>query len=197
MEFDDEGDIVSSECDCPYDYGPFCKHQAAVLLKLRDDMGSIDENNIIQHPQQLQSDNLRELLDTYSKESLIDLILSLSADSDVVEKRVKLHVLEAGGEEELEECRRLIQSYILLYADDHGFVSWQDNSSGSIGCVIEDSLEHIQEVAMQSSIMIPMDRESLFQLLIQASNDPLLNGWSDWQLILLESALHLATAKHT
>lgn len=239
VEFDDEGDIVSYECDCPYDYGPICKHQAAVLLKLRDDMGSIDDNNATQHSQLLQSDNLKNLLETHSKESLIDLILSLSADSDVVAKRVKLHVLEAGGEEELEECRRLIQSYIQMYGDDHGFVSWRntsraiegtyivahkaqeatddkewvravrihlclliemldllqaaDDSDGSIGCVIEDSLEHIQEVAMQSNIMSTMDRESLFQLLIQASNDPLLNGWSDWQLILLESALHLAT----
>lgn len=239
VEFDDEGDIVSSECDCPYDYGPICKHQAAVLLKLRGDMGSIEVNNIIQHPQLLQSDNLKDLLETHSKESLIDLILSLSADSDVVEKRVKLHVLEAGGEEEVEECRRLIQSYVHMYTDDHGFVSWRntsraiegtyivadkareatddqewvravrihlcilmemldllqaaDDSGGTIGCVIEESLEHIQELAMQSNIMSPMDRESLFQLLIQVSNDPHLDGWPDWQLILLESALHLAT----
>jgi hypothetical protein len=30
------GEIVSWECDCPYDYGDICKHVVAVLLYIRD-----------------------------------------------------------------------------------------------------------------------------------------------------------------
>jgi uncharacterized Zn finger protein len=31
VELDEEGEVISSDCDCPYDYGPVCKHQAAVI----------------------------------------------------------------------------------------------------------------------------------------------------------------------
>src|SRR5665647_492263 len=36
IKLGDEGIVILSECDCPYDYSPICKHQAAVLLTLRD-----------------------------------------------------------------------------------------------------------------------------------------------------------------
>jgi hypothetical protein len=183
--------------------------------------------------------NLEDLLEAQSKESLIELILSLSADSDVVEKRVKLHVLETGGDVELQQCRKLIQSYISLHADDHGYVSWRntshavegayivsekaheaanneewlravsinlcimeemldllptaDDSNGSIGCVIDESLNHILEISIQINSISTKERETLFQILIQESIHPLFEEWSDWQLILMESASHLAT----
>ena len=38
VELDEEDTVLSSECDCPYDNGPVCKHLAAVLLKLSDSM---------------------------------------------------------------------------------------------------------------------------------------------------------------
>jgi hypothetical protein len=30
------GDIIDSDCDCPYDFGPICKHQVAVFYALKD-----------------------------------------------------------------------------------------------------------------------------------------------------------------
>ncbi|MEI0737506.1 SWIM zinc finger family protein [Paenibacillus sp. JTLBN-2024] len=27
---------MESECDCPYDFGPVCKHQVAVFLELKN-----------------------------------------------------------------------------------------------------------------------------------------------------------------
>lgn len=34
VKLDDNGEILHSECDCPYDFGPICKHQVAAYYKL-------------------------------------------------------------------------------------------------------------------------------------------------------------------
>jgi len=35
VKLNDEGNIIESECDCPYDFGPVCKHQVADFSSLR------------------------------------------------------------------------------------------------------------------------------------------------------------------
>ena len=35
VELDEDMSIVDTRCNCPYDYGEFCKHQVAVFLALR------------------------------------------------------------------------------------------------------------------------------------------------------------------
>jgi uncharacterized Zn finger protein len=125
VELDEEGEVISSDCDCPYDYGPFCKHQAAVMLKLRDHTATLSESITKELPTN-PNKSLKHLLEAESKESLITLLLSLAADSDVVEQRVKLQLSKVGGAKELEECRKLIRSYIDTYSDHHGFVNWRN-----------------------------------------------------------------------
>ena len=38
----DGDEVTEYECDCPYDRGPICKHVAAVLFSLRNDMEETD-----------------------------------------------------------------------------------------------------------------------------------------------------------
>jgi hypothetical protein len=123
VELDEDGSVLSSECDCPYDYGPVCKHQAAVLLKFRDGTTALpnSKKSALTSPHK----DLKKLLEAESKESLVALILSLMADSDTVKQRVNLHVSNAGRNEVLAECRKLIRSYINNYADNYGFVTWR------------------------------------------------------------------------
>jgi hypothetical protein len=237
VELDEEAEVISSDCDCPYDYGPVCKHQAAVMLKLRDHTATLPESITKELPTN-PNKSLKHLLEAESKESLITLLLSLAADSDVVEQRVKLHLSKVGGAKELEECRKLIRSYIDTYSDHHGFVNWRNvgkavggaemvaekaceaadnaewtraveinhcileemvdflqeanDSGGTIGCVIDQSLERIEEIILQSDRISQVDRESLFQLLLDESKQSRYDGWSDWQLAMLDSASRLA-----
>jgi uncharacterized Zn finger protein len=59
----DEGEIDDADCTCPFDYGGYCKHQIAVLLKYIHE----PESFIVQTP-------LAELLARRSREELILLI---------------------------------------------------------------------------------------------------------------------------
>lgn len=241
VELDEDGTVLSSDCDCPYDYGPVCKHQAAVLLKLRDGMTALPKSMKSNLPMSPHKD-LQKLLEAESKESLIALILSLVADSDAVEQRVKLHVSKARGDEVVEECRKLIRAYMNNYADEHGFITWRnvelavkgaelaagkareaaddadwigavrinlcileeavemlqvmDDSDGTVGSVIEESLERIQELAIESDHIPQADRETMFRLLLEASKHSRFDGWADWKLALLRCASYLtATAE--
>jgi hypothetical protein len=237
VELDEDGNVLSSDCDCPFDYGPVCKHQAAVMLKLRDHTAALPEPVSNEYPTN-RNKSLKQLLEVESKESLIALLLSLAADSDVVEQRVKLHVSKVGGDKELEECRKLIRSTIDTYSDHHGFVSWRnvnmavggaemvaekaceaadnaewvravginlcileemvdflqeaDDSGGNVGFVIDQSLERIDEITLQSDRISQEDRDSLFQLLLDESKQLRYDGWPDWQLSMLDCASRLA-----
>lgn len=65
---------VESECDCPYDWGPYCKHEVAVLLALRDRLAQPDAAKR-KSTQKQAKDNLRKTLEALSKEQLIELVL--------------------------------------------------------------------------------------------------------------------------
>jgi hypothetical protein len=234
VDLDEEGQIISLDCDCPYDFGPVCKHQAAVLLQLRNEWGGPKEGfGVMANPQK----DLQELLEAQSKETLIQLLLSLAADSDLTEQRIKLHLSPSNGDVDLEECRSLIQTYIHTYSDHRGFVNFRNvsravegaelvvekavqemdddhfvlavklhlliveemlellqaayDSGGTIGMVIEESLESIQEIT-QSNRLSQTEMEELFHLLLKESAHSRFEGWSDWQLALLDSASQLA-----
>lgn len=234
----DKSDIVRSlECDCPYDFGPVCKHMAAVLLMIRNE-GQFQPTSASGNGTVNSANNLKELLLGQSKERLIDLILSMAADSEVVERRVQLHVSDGDGHEQLAECRDLIQSYIAAYSDHHGFVNYRsvgravegaevvaekareaadggdwmqavrmnfcvleemldllqaaDDSDGTIGGVIEESLERVQEIASNAHQMPEQQMSVLFRMLVEESGDSRLGGWSDWQLTLLRCASQMA-----
>lgn len=237
VQLDKSGAILSLECDCPYDFGPVCKHMAAVLLMIRNE-GQFQPTGATGNVASNSAKSLNELLQIQSKERLIELILSMTADSEVVERRVQLHVSEGDGDEQLGECRDLIQSYIAAYSDHHGFVNYRsvgravegaevvaekareaadaedwtqavrmdfcvleemldllqaaDDSDGTIGGVIEESLERLQEIASNAHQMPEQQMSVLFRMLLEESGDYRLNGWPDWQLTLLRCVSQMA-----
>lgn len=37
LDFSEDGEVEDWSCDCPYDWGPVCKHTAAVLLAIQSE----------------------------------------------------------------------------------------------------------------------------------------------------------------
>jgi len=66
IETDNTGNILSADCDCPYDFGEFCKHEVAVFYYIREyfryDKSAKDEAD------------LKSLLMKQAKETLADII---------------------------------------------------------------------------------------------------------------------------
>ncbi|WP_309119874.1 SWIM zinc finger family protein [Paenibacillus sp.] len=232
VELDEEDNVLESDCNCPYDFGPICKHQAAVFLVLRD---RIAEGEAGPEP------SLRELLEAESKETLVSILLSIASDAGPAEERIRLHLSKVGGEEEVAECRALIQSYIYRNSDQHGFVNWRsvrdavegavivadkaaaafdgqewlrgldmhlcvieemiellqsaDDSGGGVGMIIESSLEAIGRMVQELQSASDAERVAVFRRLLSDLQRSCYDGWSDWQLALLESADELIASE--
>ena len=80
IHLDTNGTILRHHCDCPYDWGEYCKHEVAVLFTIRKllEQGKTPK-------QQGQKQGLRTLLLRLSKEELADLLLELAVEYDLRE----------------------------------------------------------------------------------------------------------------
>lgn len=68
VEMNDDGKIFDISCDCPYDMGEYCKHEAAVLYALRGKNSRIIQSSVKQS-------NLPQLLGKCSPDQLVEIIL--------------------------------------------------------------------------------------------------------------------------
>ncbi len=66
VEIGNNGKILDSFCDCPYDFGPICKHEVAVYYYLREIVQFIPKKR---NGKRL---NLQDVLNRLSKEELVD-----------------------------------------------------------------------------------------------------------------------------
>ena len=70
LDFSEDGEVEDWSCDCPYDWGPVCKHTAAVLLAIQAESPKESKNG----PEAPKTD-LRPLLESTEKSQLVALIL--------------------------------------------------------------------------------------------------------------------------
>jgi uncharacterized Zn finger protein len=114
----DLGVIVDTYCDCPYDLGEFCKHQAAVLFALKKEIATEQKSfHSINNSQQ----DLQSVLLNLQKEELINIILDISKDDRNIEKRLLYQYLQP--KDEITSSRKLIKEYI-QNAKRRGFIEW-------------------------------------------------------------------------
>lgn len=73
VEISAVGEIVHSECNCPFDDGPYCKHAVAVFFALADGTGSDFEDHKLASPDLMQE--LATALESQSREELQRIIL--------------------------------------------------------------------------------------------------------------------------
>ncbi len=139
IELDELKNIVEITCDCPYDMGPYCKHEAAALLALRD--------QYVEGSQGSKPFDLEEVLSLRSKEVLIDFLIELADEDDEIKKRMALHFDNATGDDDLRKAVSLIRSYINKNADRHGFVHYRDTMEATRGAelVIEKAKRVLEQ----------------------------------------------------
>lgn len=117
----DSGDIVNSNCDCPYDRGEFCKHQVASFFALRDGRDTTPEKNDDVIKNNIPQSNLTTFLSKLTKNELTNMILDLAeADPDL---ETKLLYKYRSSEDEISESKKIIKEYINLYKK-RGFNQW-------------------------------------------------------------------------
>ena len=121
VDINDNGDIINSYCDCPYDFGPICKHEVAAYFKLFEVLSNDNPNKTIN-----KKNNIEEVLNDLEKEELIDIILDFTTRDRSLREAIILEYSKVSDEEELKRCKELIDSIANKYGDRSGYIYYTE-----------------------------------------------------------------------
>ncbi len=110
-------------CNCPYDWGPMCKHVAAALYAIKaTGTTAPPEESKSRKKRKTRADEIREAIDALSKEELAVLLLELASDD-----RALAHLILAryGPDKGNKEAyARLVEDALRPEQDRHGFMDY-------------------------------------------------------------------------
>lgn len=225
-----EGEIVHSACDCPYDWGDYCKHQVAAFYALREKIGTLsapEKNKKVKNTK--KKEDIETILSRLSKAELLSLAVQLVKGNPEIAKRIEY--MYATTEDEVASSKELINSYIRQYKRS-GFIAWRDvdhaleganivlekarqkaveghaeeavllciailsvvvrmlqysdDSGGSVGSVINESIKITQEAVRQNiESMDAKQKNHLYTVVMKEAMHKRYDGWGEWSNDLL------------
>lgn len=136
VELSSTNDIIYTECDCPYDGGPYCKHEVAVFYALREKLSKLT-NNITQSLGEKEKpgkspkvvppfERYYHILSAQPKEKLVHFLASLALEYNEIGQRVELEFDSKDEKQEVKRCISLIRSYIRQHSDIDGFIPYKE-----------------------------------------------------------------------
>ncbi|MDD4089291.1 MAG: hypothetical protein PHP29_06340 [Tissierellia bacterium] len=120
---DDSGEIISSQCDCPYNMGPICKHEVASYYELNKILKCKEDG--INNKKEKQP-SLIDVLNKLSKEELVNLIIEITNSDMVLKNNILLLYSKDSYEQEIEKCERLICSIVNKYSRKNGYIEYNE-----------------------------------------------------------------------
>lgn len=122
VELDEEGNILSSYCDCPFTMGPVCKHEVAVYYELIDRLKDDDfpEETVANQP------DLKAILENLSKEKLIDILMNFADDDPVLHNDLIFNYsIYDDGQKEIDRCKRMMDLIVEKFLGSEGFITYK------------------------------------------------------------------------
>jgi hypothetical protein len=167
--FNETGEIVNTFCDCPYDLGPYCKHQIAAFFALRNEL-----DGRMKLPTAEKKPDIITIVSNLQKEELIDLILSFSKEYPEIEK--KLLFKYSPAKDEISSSKKLIREYINK-AKRNRFIEWRDVGNALKGAemTLEKSREKIEMGDTKTAVLLCLTVLSIVVDMLQYCDDS--NGY--------------------
>ncbi len=116
-------EIKSWRCDCPYDYGPVCKHVVATLYAMYED-GKLKSAASDKKEMASPSEKKKEIFKETSHEDLQEFIKKCFATTDGFENRFLAYFADRLDEEPDQKYRTIISNYIRAAKGPHGFIDY-------------------------------------------------------------------------
>lgn len=155
--------VVESYCDCPYNLGEFCKHEAAVLFALKNE-------KTLGEPAVLVVNDLTQILAEQNKDVLVRILLEISDDYPDIEKRLLFKF--ANNEDEITASKKLIREYI-NNAKRNGFIDWRHVDSALQGAemTLKKAHEKIELGDSETAVLLALEVLSPVVKMIQYCDD--------------------------
>ncbi len=128
INIDEQGEIIYSECDCPYDFGPICKHQVAAYYELLEVFSNKD-NKLEGKREIAKQPEIKEILSDLSKEELIRIILDITEKDVTLKNSLIVRYSRGNVEQQLIKCKNLIDSIVRKYTKREGFIKYRETSA--------------------------------------------------------------------
>ncbi|MCC3357878.1 SWIM zinc finger family protein [Bacillus sp. REN16] len=125
VEIGVNGEILYSECDCPYDFGPVCKHEVAAYFQLFEMLNQGDRSNTVTK-KTYKRPSLKDVLYNLSKEELIDIIINISHNDPVLKNSILVKYSKGDHQLELETSKKLIDSIVKKHTGREGFIKYRN-----------------------------------------------------------------------
>ncbi len=134
IHLNSKDDVVYIDCDCPYDFGPVCKHAVAVLLEIKEistsresiAIGIEDQTISASKSKSDKKQTLAQQLTALDKDELVALLVQFSKDIKEVKQALILRFTDADSKGSLQQYTKIIRTSIKQSSDRSGFVSYRD-----------------------------------------------------------------------
>lgn len=162
VQLDYNGEIIYSECNCPYDFSPICKHEVAVYFQLAEHISKVINNKVenANHAtnnekvknRKAKEPEIKEVLSNLSKEKLIDIILDITQKDKTLEDSLIIRYSKGNREQELKRCKKLINSIVRKHLGREGFISYRE-----AGYFVSDMDELLEKIRETDDIILALD----------------------------------------
>lgn len=119
VKIGENGEITYSACDCPYDFGPVCKHEAAVYFKILEDEF---EGEIVGK----KKPAIFEVLNNLSKEKLVEILMDMAKRDPKFGEKIVFKYAKTNETNLLDQCKKLVSSIVKEHKGREGYISRRD-----------------------------------------------------------------------
>jgi len=116
--------IMNCSCDCPYDYGPICKHVVAVLYVMAEGEHS-EPASPKKQKKTTPKDKIQEVFKNTTQEDLKEFILDSIKSVDGFKNRFMAHFADRLDEDPDRQYRSIIRNYAKAAQDRYGFIDYR------------------------------------------------------------------------
>ncbi|TYS17024.1 hypothetical protein FZC78_10365 [Rossellomorea vietnamensis] len=160
VKLDEAGEIIDSRCDCPYDFGPVCKHEAAAYFELYE--------IIYEHPEREvgltraeDPSTIQDILRNLSKEELISIIMDITNTDEVLANTLMMKY--SHGDSELESCQKLIDEIVRKYTGHNALIAYRDTASFTSELeTILHKARNTEDLSLASDISLLLLEEAVY-----------------------------------
>ncbi len=110
--------VTDISCTCPYDFGPYCKHEAAVLLALRERLSVGSENS-------LEASRLTEVLAGLSREQMEEIILAHARSDHIFTLGILTEYTDDPAKRVNADLRASIRTELARFTNSWGLIEYR------------------------------------------------------------------------
>ena len=150
------GKITRTECNCPYDMGRYCKHEAAVLYAIRDELLPDDVPNVPRETEPTENaprpESLTDILERMDKKALVSILTEFADRYEGIKEEIIMR--HSDNIDVLNSARDAIQNAI-SDVEYRGIIRYGDMQDATGGA--ETVLRTADEKIISGNIPLAVD----------------------------------------